>query len=353
MKKKIKARYIIIAVCAVLVIAYAVVGVAVVIPIFHSNFTRVDGPDAGFSLYTDYREYEDTLPREEVSFMSGDNRLTGWIYNKESSKGVIIIVHGFGSYADKFLPETQYFVNDGFAVFTYDGTGVAASEGESRVGLYQAVPDLRSALTFLKTYDGINTLPVSIFGHSQGGFASCTVLNYDEAKDVAAVVSIAGPNEASDIVDAAGVDTIGFAYHIFKPFLLLVDKGNYGKNAPYTAVEGINNSAAKVLLVQGLQDETVPHVRYAITDHIGEITNRNVEVKTYNDDWNSSHNFILNSEDSFRYRTELTASYNEYVNDGEFTDADMYDWAEEVGLDRNRLQAVNPELFRSICDFLD
>lgn len=45
-----------------------------------------------------------------------------------------MVVHGLGGGADSYLPEIQYFLDQGWSVFAYDATASYSSEGEAARG---------------------------------------------------------------------------------------------------------------------------------------------------------------------------------------------------------------------------
>ena len=76
-----------------------------------------------YSEYMRWADFED-FPRETVTFASGSETLTGYIYGKDKpAKGLVVISHGLGGYSEGYINETKYFVDNGFMVFAYDLCG--------------------------------------------------------------------------------------------------------------------------------------------------------------------------------------------------------------------------------------
>ena len=88
-------------------------------------------------------------PRREIHFASGDNMLHGWLYGENGSSGLIIIAPGISDGADAHLAEMMAFADGGYAVLTYDATGMLQSGGSDRVGLQQAKRDLLAAIDYV------------------------------------------------------------------------------------------------------------------------------------------------------------------------------------------------------------
>lgn len=155
-----------------------------------------------YSEYMRWVDFED-FARETVTFASGEETLTGYIYGKENtSKGLVVISHGLGGYSEGYISETKYFVDNGFMVFAYDNTGSGASTGDSCIGLVQSVIDLDNALTYVEQNPLFKGIPICLYGHSWGGFATTAILNYDH--DIIAVASLAGYNDSLEEMTYVG-----------------------------------------------------------------------------------------------------------------------------------------------------
>jgi len=123
-----------------------------------------------------------------------------------------VVAHSFGDGAEGYFGVITYFVDMGWRVFAYDKTGSHNSEGSGTRGLVQSVLDLDAALTFITAQEW--ELPIVLFGHSWGGFASTAVLNFDH--EISAVVSLAGYNKPVQVLHDTSRRILGrsgtFAY---------------------------------------------------------------------------------------------------------------------------------------------
>ena len=337
----------------VLLAVYIVAGLIFSSIMMKRAFARSD-KRGYFSAYLAYEDVKSEFPREDVTFSSGANKLTGAIYGQDDALGTVVIVHGYGGDKDTYLPQIQYFVQNDWLVFTYNGTGVNDSGGGSRVNLYQAVTDLRNALDYLDDTKYGN-LPIVLLGHSQGGYAVCSVLNHEESADVKAVVSFAGMNYAGESVYAFARQSTGALYPLLKPFIYFVDHTDFTMGAENNAVNGINKADIPVLLIQGVGDDTVtPDI--AITNYTGEIKNTRVEIKFLDDEWNNGHNSVFWSEEAFRYRNEVNAGLASFIAENNIetlTDNDLHNWANAIGLDRVRINQLDKSLFDQINGFYE
>lgn len=110
-----------------------------------------------------------------VVFRSKNANLNGWFYgeNNDAPKGLIIFSHGMGVTSEYYLPEIIYYAEAGYKVFAFDDTGYGTNKGQF-LGIPRAVIDLKNAIDYAD--DG--TLPVTLMGHSMGGYVVCCVLKY-------------------------------------------------------------------------------------------------------------------------------------------------------------------------------
>jgi len=316
-------------------------------------FARKDSR-AYFSTYLTYDEVKSELPRREVSFFSGPNELFGAVYGGGQMSGLVVMVQGFGGGTNPYFSQIRFFVERGWEVLVYDGTGINDSGGQSLVNLYQAVEDLAAALDFVQNDEALNGLPIVLWGHSQGGYAVCSILNRAESAKVKAVVSFAGMNLPGDMIELFGRQFVGGFYPLFKPFVYILDFEDFGLGAEHSAVNGINNTGIPVLLIQGSQDMVVPPDCAAITRFMGEIQNPNAEMLMVTEEGRNGHNSVFQSRQAYDYRGEVNASLEAYMtrhNISGLTDPEFRAWAVEFQLDKNRINALGIDLFNRIDEF--
>lgn len=84
----------------------------------------------------------------------------------------------------------MYFVDNGWMVLCYDYTGCYDSEGNSMVGYVQAPKDLNAEIHYVESEAQFDNIPILLFGHSLGAYASTAVLQY--GNDITAVVAALG-----------------------------------------------------------------------------------------------------------------------------------------------------------------
>lgn len=302
---------------------------------------------------TGYLRYEDVpeIERSVVKFMSGKNELTGYLYGEETEKGLVVIAHGLGYGAEDYLPETLYFLGQGWRVFAYDATGTYASEGDSTVGLPQSLLDLQAALAFVDGEEQLKDLPLVLFGHSWGGYAVAAVLN--TRQDVAGVVSLAGYDAPEELLRETLEAENGAFGALVYPFAWVYQQTLFGSTAQVRAVEGINRGTTPVMVLHGTEDQEISYAGASLLSHAGEIHNPNVIAKTCSEAGRNGHNDLLISQAAQAYIDEKNEEYAALLEQypGEIpgeAKAAFY-----AGLDRQRTSELDQALMGEIEAFFE
>lgn len=277
---------------------------------FSFMFHRVNVPK--YSMYFKYEEIKDRYKRKSVHFMSGKNKLRGDIYGLNNKKGLVVISHGHSRGAERYLSETMYFVDNGYMVFAFDGTGCHRSEGKNQVGISKPVLDLDCALTYIEKQPEFQNLPILLYGHSQGGYAVTSVLNYDH--NIAAVVSVAGFNKPVRMILEWGKNNIlGKFMYLEVPYAYIYQKVLFGKNAFLSAVNGINKSSVPVLIVHGTGDTVIGYNTASIISYKKYIKNANVEYITRDKNGQNGHSNLVKSLKANKYTSKTVKEYRKIM----------------------------------------
>lgn len=240
----------------------------------------------------DYQKY----PRTPVEFQSGENMLQGYFYGDGDEDAVIIVVHGMGGGADSHLSETLDFVNRGWAVFAFSGTGSRESEGDSLIGFSQMNLDLRAAIDLVS--ESYPEMPIFLYGHSMGAYASATVL--DNCPEVKAAVLVAGFDRPVQTMYYHAALRLGPIVALEYPFLVLHNRLVFADAANESAVAAINSCSTPVLVVQGSADDVVPD-DISIFGRRDEITNPNVSYILTEDPFRNRHSTPWRSSEGAEY----------------------------------------------------
>ena len=302
-----------------------------------------------YSEYLRWADFAD-FPRETVTFVSGKETLTGYIYGKDKpAKGLVVVSHGLGGYSEGYISETKYFVDNGFMVFAYDNTGSGASTGDSCIGLVQSALDLDNALTYVEQNPVFDGLPICLYGHSWGGFATTAVLNFDH--DIAAVASLAGYNDSVQEMTYVGKSLIGSFSYVEQPFIWLTLRTTFGDKMNLTAADGINRAVnTAVMIIQGDQDDFVGFDGPCIYTNRDKITRTDVKYVLLE---GRKHGDLMMdySEERLAYMEKLDAEYNQMLAQygEEIPDDILKAW--NAGIDKTLTSRLNAELFADIVDF--
>lgn len=309
---------------------------------------RHERPD--YALYPgDYcfERVKDCLEREEFFYSSGEVQRKGYYYPAQAGKGLVVISHGYHAGADDYLPITQFFVQNGFNVFAYDGVGTYDSQGEDLIGMCQSLVDLDETLTFLKGNEPYAGQPIFLIGHSWGGYAAASVLELHA--DVRACACIAPMNSGYTIMQEKGEQYAGKVAVISRPVFNLYQKLIFNDYVQYNGVRGINAANIPVLIAQGLEDKVITPDRQSIAAYKEQIVNSKV-IFYEKTGLQGGHNEIWHSIASLEYQNEVALGLeNLQAEKGE----DLT--AEEIvkyyqGVDHTLYSEINGELFAKILE---
>ncbi len=236
------------------VVAFLIIICFIGLAIAHSVvFSRADYDMYDSRRMPVYEDYSGQYPREQINISSGDNTLVGYLYGMGSGRGLIVVSPGHRDSSDVKLPEITYFVDAGWTVLCYDFTGCYNSEGGSMGGYSQSVHDLDAVLSFAEADDRLNELPVMLFGHSLGGYASAAVLNYGH--DVKAAI-VASAFDTPKEQWSYSVERFTGVFHTpLSPFTNMFIDLQYGEDKNLSAIDGINAAKGVPVLVINASDD--------------------------------------------------------------------------------------------------
>lgn len=263
------------------------------------------------------------LKRTQYQFTSNKNqKLTGYLYSSEKSpagknasdaKGLIVFAHGFGGGGhNSYMNCINCFAEKGYLVFAYDATGNDESQGLGRKnavgGLPQGVIDLNYAISFVEESGNFPSLPIFLCGHSWGGYSVINVLNYHP--EVKAVAEISGFNSSGGMFIAGGKDMAGNFIYSLMPFLYIHEFFKYGKYSFSTGVKGIRKTDARVAIIHGMKDTTVP-VEYGYSIYYRHFKdNSRVTFIPYEE---MNHSNILRSQKGNDYIKAFNADFDKWL----------------------------------------
>lgn len=298
----------------------------------------------------DYIRVADKLNRTTFNFTSDNTVLQGYYYPCDGAKGMVVVCHGMHAGADDYIPFIEYFINNDYAVFTYDCQGTYASEGDSTVGMCTPLVDLDHALKYIESDDVLSKYPLFLFGHSWGGYAVTSVLALH--KNIYACAAIAPFNNGYTLIAEKGEQYTGPFSDVLtegfpKTFLNVYQKFLFKNYTKYNAVRGINSTDIPVFIAHGNKDSIISFYKQSVISHKSEIREKNV-IYYIGTDVQSGHNTILHSEQAIEYQKKIKNDLNQLKKekDRELTYEELVAFCENV--DHALYSEVNEELMEQI-----
>ena len=349
-KAKGKAKAIIISViCVILSVPLIILPVTTVI-VYESIFG--ERYETASWLEFSVEDYEG-LQMERSDFQSEDVTLAGYKYSRadQEVKGVVIIAHGLGGGGhNTYMPFIDYFTSNGYYVFAYDARGNDNSGGDSVGGLPQGIICLDNALHHVVAIEEYQDLPITLFGHSWGGYSVGNVLYMHP--EIKAAVIVAGFNESEDLLEYQGEQMAGAGVHILMPYLKLYERIKFGKEfTVVSAIQGLEKTEAGIMVVHSKDDATVP-TKYGYDKFYEAFGNSDrFEFVLYE---YKGHDYLFYSEAAWAYREQLNAEYKSYVEDnGREYSAETKEEFMNGYLDKKQCFEPDPVLMEHIIDMFD
>ena len=325
-------------------VAAAVVG-------YDAFFCRHERPDyaltAGVRCFS---RVKSGLKRELRTFQSDGVKLQGYYYPALSPKGLTVICHGIRAGADDYLPMIEYMVAAGYSVFAFDYKGTHDSEGDSTVGMCESLVDLDHALNYIESTREFDALPITLIGHSWGGYAVASVLPLHTR--VVACATIAAPNNGYKLILEKGEEFGGqlASKGIPEIFLNVYQKILFGKYTQYDGVNGINSTNIPVLIAHGDSDNVINIERQAIYAHKDELRKDNVQTYCATG-VQGGHDTVWRSKAASEYLESLKAQIKSVKKNRDMSYEEKA--AFFAGIDHQLYSQVNAELFEKIVTMFD
>lgn len=316
----------------------------------NKQFGRAEHPDIATSwLY--YEDYEAEFPREAVSFISGGNRLQGYIYGADNAKGLVVVAHGIGVGHERYIDEIIWFADQGWRVFAYDATGSVESEGRGTRGLPQSALDLDHALSYIAEDSELSQLPVFLFGHSWGGYAVTAVLNFDHT--VTASASLSAYSEPMEMMQSYAAGMEGIPQDLVYPFMWLDTFIRFGRHVNLSAYEGVNKSDIPILIVHGTRDGLIPFDGPSLIAKKDQITNPQVQYLSLSNPGQDNHDTIFYDASALAYIEEVNERYLALHTryNGLVPEQEREAFYETI--DKRLVNRVNEALMREIQSFFE
>ncbi len=304
-------------------------------------YNRAD--DNGCVVYFTAEDFPG-LHREDYLFTSSlGHTLAGafYYYDGFNENRLIIFEHGMGSGHTGYMTEIERLCREGYRVFAYDHTGCMKSGGESTNGFAQSLRDLADAVKVLKNDGKYRNLPISVIGHSWGGFSTLNISALHP--DIEKAVAMSGFIAVEQILK-------GFFKGILSPFykkILAVENKSNPDYVRYKALDTLKNTKTEMLIIHSDDDKTV-----------SAVNNFDLLEKELSDKKNikflrltgKNHNPNY-TEDAVKYKDKFFAEYQKALKKKALTTEEekeafkgKYDW--------KRMTAQDEKVWVEILEFL-
>lgn len=300
----------------------------------------------------DYSRVEHRLPRATFFFPSGRWKLQGYFYPCRGAKGMVVVCHGMHAGADDYIPFIEYFVRNGYAVFTYDCEGTYASEGDSTVGMCTPLVNLDHALTYIKNNKQLSQYPLFLFGHSWGGYAATSVLSIH--KNIRGCSAVAPFNSGYTLLLEKGEQYTALFSDMLKmdfpkEFLNTYQSLLFRDYTKYDAVKGINSTNIPVYIAHGKRDFVISFNYQSVISHRDEIREKNVTYYIGSGE-QAGHNTILHSPRAVAYQEKVEKDLKRLKKelDRDLTQEEMAEFCN--GVDHALYSEINMEMMQEIVN---
>ena len=267
-------------------------------------------------------------------------KLQGYFYYYDNPRKdrLIVFDHGMGYGHVAYMKEIELIARRGYTVFTYDHTGCRESEGESIIGFAQSLCDLDYAVNAVRTVEGYRYVPISVIGHSWGGFAALNISALH--KDIESCVSISGFIAVERMIEQFFSGILKF----YRPSVLRLE---HEANPMYSLIDARKNlkdTSARILYIASDDDPTVKK-EYHYDSLVG---NEKVELMLVH---GKKHNPNYTS-DAASELAKMSGAMTEGMKKNSFKtpeDAEKF----RTSWDWHRITAQDGELWNKIFDFIE
>ncbi len=285
------------------------------------------------------------LMSEDFSFL-GDKgqRLSAHIYKRDSARcdRLIIFDHGMGCGHVAYLKEINLLTEHGYLVATYDHTGTYRSEGEHIGGFSQSLSDLDHFIDHLREKDEYRHIPISVIGHSWGGFSTLNIPKLHP--DITHIVALSGFISPKEIQ----AQNLGGVLALYRQAAFDLEKQALPKYYDFDARNSLLDVGTKALIIHSKDDAIVNYNRHfkaleSVWGRNGRMTFLTLDGKNHNPNYTED---AIQYEKSFfcDLKGKLKAKHLS-TDEEKKSFIDSYDW--------DRMTAQDMELWDKIFAFLE
>lgn len=288
-----------------LVFAYFCVGIITVGIINHRIF-QCRGKEEHDPYFVHFEDYSNMV-RTEYEMSYKGKTIRGYIYAKQhsqDSKGFFILAHGMFSTHLNYLPDIEILISCGYDVLAFDQYGVGISDGDEIVSLEHGTRVLKEVIADVKKRNINRGLPISLYGHSWGGYCVTSVLKYHS--DMKYVISRSGPISPVRASMTLLKSLKPHLYYFLRPIIPMSIFFVCGRRSVIKSLSPLKrNTTSKTLLIYALNDPRVDE-KNSQAIYFQNHKKNNVEVFIKD---KGLHNSLL-TEDSYHLLQEKKKAYH-------------------------------------------
>lgn len=194
---------------------------------------------------------------EEIRFKTKNDRsLYGWWIFKDSSYPTIILVHGWGRNVERMMPYLVFLNKKKYNLLAFDARNHGNSEKDRHSTMKKFAEDISSSIDFVNQQTNTDHAPIGIIGLSVGGAASIYASAHDNRiSSLVTVGAFANPLDVMKLELKKRHVPYWPVGWILLYIVQLVVGLSFNKIAPE---KHIKKSPARILLIHGTHDKTVP-----------------------------------------------------------------------------------------------
>jgi pimeloyl-ACP methyl ester carboxylesterase len=201
------------------------------------------------------------IPFQEVRFPTkNDCHLYGWWIPAQKkfpqASPTLLLVHGWGRNVERMLGYIEKLLPRNYNLLVFDLRNHGSSAPDKFPNLLKFSEDIRAAVDFVLEQDSVNPELIGVLGLSIGGAAAIHAAAFDRRiKYIVTVGALAHPVDVMKLeFQKKHIPYFPLVWLFFK-YLQFRMGINFNRIAP---VNNIRKAQAKILLIHGEQDLTVP-----------------------------------------------------------------------------------------------
>ena len=187
---------------------------------------------------------------------ANEKQLFAWFIPAVPGAPVLVVMHGWGGNAEMMLPLAAPLHAAGYSLLLVDARCHGRSDGDTFASLPRFAEDIEAALAWLREQPGVDPAALGVIGHSVGAGAALLVAT--RQPEQRAVVSLAAFAHPAAMM-RRWLATLHIPYWPLGAYILSYVQHVIGFRFDAIAPRNtIARVACPALIVQGLEDDTVP-----------------------------------------------------------------------------------------------